>query len=307
MMTPPPRMIFSFLLLVFSLVAHNVDAFVLPSSIHQTVTSNVMSNPHPPSCNFVPHLSSSLNTNTPALVEEGAAMKTKSAAKKVVDGLKVAPAVATLPLYGLGFGILGPRHMWKFSKWIYGITNPSDDVLHAHFDRVTGYLYSGKEIASRKLVSYKVHPLFAGFSLISTAILAFARRSGSTIMDVMPYNQLLYVNMAICFVSALAAFPLHKIMIGDLNAKKWILIQGKVSMVYAALSLCPGQFGRLMVHLNWAVLFAGGFVERFYILCVMSQLHIPDRKTYLKYYSPQIKATTLGGIPLGILTFLLFG
>lgn len=78
-------------------------------------------------------------------------------------------------------------------------------------------------------------------------------------------------------------------------------------MLYAALSLCPGKLGRLMVHLNWAVLFAGGAIERFYVLCVMSQLNIPDRKSYLKYYSPQIKAATLGGIPLGLASFFFFG
>lgn len=290
-LTPP-------LLLAFSL-AYNIDAFV-PASVHRTITKLV-------------HLSS-LNTNAAPVPpvnhthekEESTVMKRKSVVRKVADGLKVAPAVATLPLYGLGFGILGPKHMWKFSKWIYGLTNPSDSVLHAHFDRLTGYLYSGKEIASRNLVSYRVHLLFAGLSLISTAVLAFAKRSGSTIMGVMPYNQLLFVNMLICFISAIAAFPLHKIMIGNLNAKKWILVQGYASMVYTTFSLCPGRFGRLMVHLNWAVLFGGGFLERVYILCVMSQLHIPDRKTYLRYYSPQIKGTTLGGIPLGILTFLLF-
>lgn len=229
----------------------------------------------------------------------------KSLPNKIVDGLKVAPSIATLPLYGLGFGILGPKLMWKFSKWIHGKTNPSDDVLRAHFDRLTAYLYSGKEIASRKLVSYKVHPLFAGLSLVSTAVLAFVERS--SIIKVVSYSHLLLMNMMICFVSVMAAFPLHKIMIGNLNAKKWILIQGKVLMLFAALSLCPGELGRLMVHLNWAVLFIGGAVERFYVLCIMSQLNIPDRKTYLKLYSPQFKAATLGGILVGLITFLFFG
>lgn len=308
-----PRISIPSLLLLLSLVADIVDAFVvLPAA--STHCSR-------PTCNFFVPRSSSLNTrNTtqeaPAITDaelydsskhnEDNALRKKSFVRKVVDGLKVAPSIATLPLYGVGFGIIGPKHMWKFSKWIYGFTNPSDEVLHAHFDRVAAYLYSGKEIASRKLVSYKVHPLFAGLSLISTAVLAFASRSGS-IMKVIPYNQLLLGNMIICFVSAIAAFPLHKDMIGNLNAKKWILIQDKVSMAYAALALCPGRLGRLMVHLNWAVLFAAGAIERFYILCVMSQLNIPERKTYLKYYSPQFKATTLGGIPLGVITFLLFG
>ena len=88
--------------------------------------------------------------------------------------------------------------------------------------------------------------------------------------------------------------------------KKWISVQGNVSVLYAALAFLPGRPGRVMVHLNWAILFAGGVIERFYVLCIMSQLHIPDRKTYLNYYSPQIKAATLGGMPLGLVTYFMF-
>lgn len=229
----------------------------------------------------------------------------KSTSRKIIDGLKVAPAVATLPLYGVGFGIIGPKHMWKFSKWIYGLSSPSDNVLHTHFDRIAAYLYSEKKIASKKLISYKLHPLFAGLSLISTALLAFGH--SLSCINILSYRKLLFVNMIICFISAVAAFPLHKLMLGNLNAKKWILIQGKASMMFAALSLTPGAIGRLMVHLNWAVLFAGGALERIYVLCIMSQLKISDRKTYLAYYSPQIKAATLGGIALGLASYKFFG
>lgn len=176
---------------------------------------------------------------------------------------------------------------------IHGQANPSDDILTAHFDRVSAYLYSGKEIASQKLLSYKIHPLFAGLSMISTALLAFVDHA--SISKVITYQRLLLLNAAICFVSALAAFPISKIMIGNLHAKKWLVIQGKMSMLYAMLSFCPGTLGRVMVHLNWALLFASGAIERVWILCIMTQLDIPDRKTYLKLYSPQMKAVALGG------------
>mmetsp|Transcript_9758 Transcript_9758/g.14980 ORF Transcript_9758/g.14980 Transcript_9758/m.14980 type:complete len:301 (+) Transcript_9758:225-1127(+) len=299
-----PKQFFSTLFVIlFLCTVSNIDAFAAPRT-RISKASNV--------ANMMVYDQAFQVSSTVPQIDEGRqnekndnAFENKSIANKVVDGLKVAPIIATLPLYGLGFGILGPKFMWKFSKWIYGLTNPSDDVLHAHFDRVAAYLYSGKELASKKLVSYRVHPLFAGLSLISTAVLAFVDKS--SIIKVVSYNHLLFMNMMICFISALAAFPLHKIMIGNLNAKKWILVQGKVSMLFAALALSPGRLGRVMVHLNWAVLFAGGFMERLYILCVMSQLNIPDRKSYLKYYSPQIKATTLGSIPLGLATFFYFG
>lgn len=292
-----PSMIF---IIIFLVKASNIDAFSPSSSFRLRKATDII-NVH----DQVFHHCSTVAPTNEGWQDENDTFSNKTLANKVIDGLRVAPSIVTLPLYGLGFGIFGPKLMWKISKWIYGKTNPSDDVLHAHFDRVAAYLYSGKEIASKKLVSYKVHPLFAGLSLISTAVLAFVDES--SIMKAIPYNRLLLVNMMICFVSAIAAFPLHKIMIGNLNAKKWILFQGKASMLYAALSLCPGKLGRLMVHLNWAVLFAGGAIERFYILCVMSQLNIPDRKSYLKYYSPQIKAATLGAIPLGLVSFFFFG
>mmetsp|Transcript_14733 Transcript_14733/g.24103 ORF Transcript_14733/g.24103 Transcript_14733/m.24103 type:complete len:354 (-) Transcript_14733:1148-2209(-) len=229
------------------------------------------------------------------------ARRSKPLSKKIIDALKVAPAVASLPLYGITFAVFGPKHVWLFSKWIYGQANPSNYVLAAHFDRMTAYLYSGKKIASQKLVSYKIHPLFAGLSMISTALLAFVDRA--SYCKFLTYQQLLLLNTIICFVSALAAFPLSKLMIGNLHAKKWIVIQGKLSILYAALAFCPGTVGRVMVHLNWALLFASGAIERIWILCIMTQLDIPDRKTFLKFYSPQMKVAAIGGIPLGLVTY----
>ena len=225
--------------------------------------------------------------------------------KKIFNGMKVAPAVVSLPLYGMTFAVFGPKTVWRFSKWIYGQANPSNDVLAAHFDRMTAYLYSGKKIASQKLVSYKIHPLFAGLSMITTALLAFVDHASYS--KILTYEQLILLNAVICFVSALAAFPLSKLMIGNLHAKKWIVIQGKLSMLYAALSLCPGSIGRVMIHLNWALLFASGAIERVWILCIMTQLDIPDRKTFLKFYSPQMKVAALGAIPLGLVTYFIRG
>ena len=250
------------------------------------------------------HLLSSSSAITTKL-EENFQSKSKLLRKKIVNGVKVAPAVVSLPLYGLTFAVFGPKTVWRFSKWIYGQANPSNDVLAAHFDRMTAYLYSGKKIASQKLMSYKIHPLFAGLSMITTALLAFVDHASYS--KILTYEQLILLNAVICFVSALAAFPLSKLMIGNLHAKKWIVIQGKLSMLYAALSLCPGSIGRVMIHLNWALLFASGAIERVWILCIMTQLDIPDRKTFLKFYSPQMKVAALGAIPLGLVTYFIRG
>ena len=97
-------------------------------------------------------------------------------------------------------------------------------------------------------------------------------------------------------------------MLGDANANTWISVQGNLSMVFAALAVSPGWFGNIMVHLNWSILFAGGFLERMYGLCILSQFSNMqgNRKKYLKYYSPQIKVATLGSIPLGIATYFMF-
>ena len=159
-----------------------------------------------------------------------------------------------------------------------------------------------KDCFPKARVIYKIHPLFAGLSMISTALLAFVDRA--SYCKFLTYQQLLLLlNTIICFISALAAFPLSKLMIGNLHAKKWIVIQGKLSILYAALAFCPGTVGRVMVHLNWALLFASGAIERIWILCIMTQLDIPGRKTFLKFYSPQMKVAAIGGIPLGLVTY----
>ena len=179
----PSFFLILFLLLLLSL-AYIVDAFQPVVSEHPLQQTYCICKFVPPRQFVPPRLISLRTTNASSLAAQQAITDAelndtttnedankKLLARKVADGLKVAPSIVTLPLYSVGFGIIGPKHMWKFSKWIYGLSNPSDEVLNAHFDRVAAYLYSGKEIASRKLVSYKVHPLFAGLSLISTAVL----------------------------------------------------------------------------------------------------------------------------------------
>ena len=230
----------------------------------------------------------------------------KSMWEKVYHGSVLTPAIIIAPLYAIGFGVLGYKTMWRISERIYKTSKPTERYLHDHFDRMQTYLATERRQAGQKARSYRIHPTFAGLSLISTSILAFV--SDSKINMVIPQQSwLLYANTFICFVSALSAIPLTNTMMGNAHCKKWNTIQGKCSMVFAALTLCPGILGKLMIHLTWSVIFVGGALQRLYVLCILSQIDVPDRKTYIKYYSPQIKIATLGSIPLGMVTYLLFG
>jgi hypothetical protein len=223
--------------------------------------------------------------------------------EKVVNGAIVAPSIITAPLYAIGFGIFGHKKMWVFSKWMYGKAKPHESYVNNHFDRMQKFLTSGTALATQKSRDYKIHPTFAGVSLISTSVLAFFT-SPSKINTIIPHRWLLVANTCICFVSALSARGLRKTMLGNANAKKWNAIQGNLSMIFSALALSPGFLGNLMVHLNWSLLFASGVLERFYVLCIMSQLNITtDRKTFFEYYSPQFKVATVASIPLGMVTF----
>ena len=114
--------------------------------------------------------------------------------------------------------------------------------------------------------------------------------------------------MCICFTSALSAKFLEDGMFGHHNTtRRWVSVQGILSVFFAALSLSPGSLGCLMVHLNWSLMFSAGVLERFYVLCVMSQFDVPDRNTYREYYSPQFKMATIASIPLGLATYVTFG
>lgn len=225
--------------------------------------------------------------------------------KKILNGFLLTPVILISPLYAIGFGVLGHDTMWAFSKWIYTFANSSESCVNDHFSRMQRFLATGTSLASQKSRSYRIHPTFAGLSLISTAILAFV--DPSNINKIISRKWLLVANTCICFISALSARALENTMLGNASTKKWNSIQGNLSIFFAALALSSSWLGNLMVHLNWAILFCGGFLERTYGLCVLSQFRINDRSTYIKYYSPMITVATIGSIPLGIATYFIFG
>jgi len=228
-----------------------------------------------------------------------------SVRRKIMRGSFVASSIISLPLYCVGFGLFGYKNMWTFSEWMYNLASPSEGHLHRHFKKIQKFMSSQqKKGGIKKSRCYRIHPTFAGLSLITTALLAF--RPNYPLLPHFPHELLRVSNISVCFVSAIAAIPLGNTMIGNASAKKWNGIQGNLSMILAALTLCPGSVGRLMVHLNWSILFCGGVLERIYVLCILSQLHASDRKLYMKLYSPLIKVATLASIPMGITTFFLF-
>lgn len=228
--------------------------------------------------------------------------------RKILNGALVAPAMLTAPLYGIGFGLFGYKHTWAFSERIYRLSKPSEGHLHLHFRRMQRYMTQQKKQAVAKSWGYRVHPTFAGLSLITTALLAFKQgmftTSGGNLLT--SYEGFRALNIFVCFVSVIAAKPLEITMFGNSSAKRWNGIQGNLSMLFVALTTCPGPLGRLMAHFNWSILFCGGFLERVYVLCVLSQLGASQKKKYIELYSPQIKIATLASIPLGVLTFLVF-
>jgi len=228
-----------------------------------------------------------------------------SVRRKIMRGSFVAPSIISLPLYGVGFGLFGYKNMWTFSEWMYNLSSPSEGHLHRHFRKIQKFMSSQqKKGRIKKSRCYRIHPTFAGLSLITTALLAF--RPNYPLLPHFPHELLRVSNISVCFVSAIAAIPLGNTMLGNASAKKWNGIQGNLSMILAALTFCPGSVGRLMVHLNWSILFCGGALERIYVLCILSQFHASDRKLYMKLYSPLIKVATLASIPMGITTFFLF-
>ena len=86
------------------------------------------------------------------------------------------------------------------------------------FDRIQKFCSSGGAIASKKARAYRIHPFFAGLSLISSALLTFG--SPSKISTILPYKTLVAANLFICAISSVSARPLTKIMIGSRDAKK---------------------------------------------------------------------------------------
>lgn len=228
--------------------------------------------------------------------------KQKTTKQKIIHGSVAGLVIFTAPLYALGFGLFGYRRMWRISKAIYGISKPSENFLHDHFDKMQKFLATRTKEAAVKSRAYRTHPTFAGLSLISTVLLAFV--DPLKIEAFIPFHLLLKINAFVCIVSALAARSLTTTMMGSLDTKKWNFIQGYLSIVSAVLALIPGTFGRLMIHLNWATIFAGGVLERLYVLSVLSQVGATERKAYINWYSPQIKIATLGSIPIAIASFM---
>lgn len=237
--------------------------------------------------------------------------RSKRLRAKVLDSLLVAPVMATVPLYGISF-ILGHKRMWQFSERIYRFTRPSTkNHLHGvHFTKMQRLLDSGTAYANQKARAYLLHPLFAGLSLISTPALAFFNES-RFIRDALSPLLLLILNTFICTMSARYGKILISTMNGNSNAKKWTGVQCNATVLYAALSILSlssmrsiNVMGNLCIHLNFSLLFCAGVLERFYVLLVMSQFGIQDRKLYTRHYSRMFKVATFGSIPLGVATFI---
>merc|ERR1712032_802190 len=100
--------------------------------------------------------------------------KHKTTKQKIIHGSVAGLLIFTAPLYALGFGLFGYKIMWRISESIYRISKPSETFLHEHFKRMQKYLMaSNRKEAAAKSRAYRIHPTFAGLSLISTAILTF--------------------------------------------------------------------------------------------------------------------------------------
>jgi len=227
----------------------------------------------------------------------------KEIPKKVLTGFMLAPILIITPFYGIGFMAFGPEKMWNFSEWVYSFAKSSEVWLFDTFRRTLRFLSSGTEIAQKKAWAYRIHPSFAGISLISTAILAFV--DATKYQHVISRRGLLIANAFICFISATSGKELISTMMGGAHAKKWNWIQANLCIAFATLAISPSLVGSIMVYLNWSLLFTVGVLERLYVLCILSQFRIQDRKEYMRRYSPQMKVACLGSIPLGVITFWL--
>mmetsp|Transcript_12505 Transcript_12505/g.29517 ORF Transcript_12505/g.29517 Transcript_12505/m.29517 type:complete len:310 (+) Transcript_12505:375-1304(+) len=235
-------------------------------------------------------------------VAPGTGQTSTSWRRRVAIGTRVSPALFLLPLYGIGFGAMGPKLMWAFSEWVSSFTQPSERWLFDHFDRTKRFLDSSTASASVMARSYRIHPTFAGLSLITTPVLAFV--DASMYQHIISERGLLVANFCICVISCVAGRCLVPTMMGDKHAKRWNYYQGNLCVTFAALSSCPGTawVGGLFAHLNWSLLFCAGVLERLYVLCVLPQQHL-NKKEYMDRYSPMMKIAALGSIPLGFMTF----
>lgn len=227
----------------------------------------------------------------------------EKALKRVLTGCMLAPILVITPLYAIGFMIFGHEKMWTFSEWVYSFAKSSENWLFDSFRRTSRFLSSGTIRARKTAWSYKIHPLFAGISLITSAVLAFI--DTTKYQCIISREGLLIANACICFISALSGKYLVDTMLGDNSAKKWNIVQGNTSIAFSVLATSPSVLGNIMVYLNWSLLFTVGILERLYVLCILSQCRIQERKEYMRRYNPQMKVAMLGSIPFGILTFCL--
>ena len=227
----------------------------------------------------------------------------KDILQKVLIGSILAPTLIITPFYGIGFAVLGPDKMWSFSKWVYSFAKSSEVWLFDTFRRTLRFLSSGTQRAQKAAWAYRIHPLFAGISLISTTILSFA--DATKYQHIISRKGLLIANAFMCFISAISGQELASTMMGATHAKKWIKIQANTCIAFSILAISPSLLGSIMVYLNWSLLFAVGVLERLYVLCILSQFRIQDRNEYMRRYSPQFQVACLGSIPLGIITFWL--
>lgn len=100
-----------FIIILSFLKASNIDAFSPPSNTFRLSKATDIINVRDQQ--VFRHCSIAAPTNE-EWHNDNDAFSDKTLANKVIDGLKVAPSIATLPLYSLGFGIFGPKLMWKF-------------------------------------------------------------------------------------------------------------------------------------------------------------------------------------------------
>jgi len=98
----------------------------------------------------------------------------------------------------MGFGIFGYRTMWDFSERIYKLSNPTEVHIFDDLRKMQKYMSTKSSEAIKKSKCYRIHPLFAGMSLITTALLAFSQNLSN-------YDLLRALNVGICIVLAVSA------------------------------------------------------------------------------------------------------
>lgn len=232
-----------------------------------------------------------MSTGVPRIIHDGL--------YKIMRGTKVLPLSLLIPFYGVCFGLVGHAPMWAFSEFVYSLANPKERFLFESFDTQKRMLAKKNARALKMSRCYRIHPAFAGISLLTSTLLVFSNKKTSI--------TLLLANAISCSVSAWSSEALIPTMMGNASAKRWTRHQLNISAVTAILAIllpATANLTKLFIYWNWSLLFCAGVLERIYVLCILSQFQLPDRTTYIKYYSPQFKCATLASVPLGVVTFL---